>query len=736
MLNKVGVSFTIIKHANKLSDVKEPKNTIIDEKDSDFLYFTAIALHFDRPNGNGDLFPAEEGSKYGTFVGSPININHDRKKVVGEIVESYYVDKSKEKYIEIIGKIDRKEFPEICEKLEKGKIVSVSMEAQVEEAECSVCGKRACNSDEFCEHLKNLGKEANDGKGTKNVSINHRVTFVGCAIMDDILPADPDADIRRVAEKLDDPQKEVVIDNLVKGISKEKDLNKILEKLNALEYLCLQEKVESDMRKRATLELPKEAKVNKEALDYNKIWDTYKKDLLVAIQSQNVTEKKAVEDVITATMTLTGWAEADSRKLIEIGWAEIGKILPIPEIEEAPGEAPIAPLLKEEPSAEETIPEGGPELVVKEQELRTESNLQALYVESKNKERNRWIVLDKTLNKIVAKYYINDLKDENKLDPKYSAKVLEMYKSQPALKVVESNGAASIEADRVVLGVDKLASVFTKTEQIDLGDGYVANKDKSGEIVIVNEEGKEEQRLPDGFGDDVKAVTQLLRAFVGLKDTTKKKVKEVKDKEVDLEKHVQEKDKQLKEKDKAIEEKEVKLKETEHAKLEVAASLNKVAEQLKLKEAELKAKDEALQKTQAELNKLNEQLKAKQAKELLDKKLEKCKSIVEAMVERNMIKIDKDMLSKETSQGRDTLEVENELLGKAIDLKVNELLKHEDKVLDLLEKSVRDVPVNVSSTLDFPLFQKGEIVEKPSGWDQVFNRISTSRKFKKQLENN
>ena len=146
MLIKLGVNFKILKLASSIELLKkEGKIAKAEEEQEEFLYAEMIALHADLENGNADLFPFEEikdPKVYGSFVGTPININHDRKKVVGKIIEAFLVEKPKEKYVIVIGKISRIEFPDICKDLESGKICSVSMEASVSEAHCPIPG---CN---------------------------------------------------------------------------------------------------------------------------------------------------------------------------------------------------------------------------------------------------------------------------------------------------------------------------------------------------------------------------------------------------------------------------------------------------------------------------------------------------------------------------------------------------------------------------------------------------------------
>ena len=75
MISKTGINFKIVKIAAKLSDLDhQDKITVKSSDTNDHLYFEAIALHSDIPNGNGDLFPWEEVYKEDAIeTGNKIN---------------------------------------------------------------------------------------------------------------------------------------------------------------------------------------------------------------------------------------------------------------------------------------------------------------------------------------------------------------------------------------------------------------------------------------------------------------------------------------------------------------------------------------------------------------------------------------------------------------------------------------------------------------------------------------
>jgi len=210
-LRKLGTSFKIVKWGSVNAVLEKPKSLddkqILDaDASNDFLYFVARSILADVPNGNGDIFPKDEVLKsYHTFVGKHIDLNHstDPKDIIGKIVEAYPIEKEGKLYIEIVGKIDKKQYPDIARKIETKLMSDVSMEAIVESSECSICGHIVRNeTDKKCEHLENyLNKECEyNGEKKKCYAINRGITFSGLGIV--MIPAEPTANVTAViAEK-------------------------------------------------------------------------------------------------------------------------------------------------------------------------------------------------------------------------------------------------------------------------------------------------------------------------------------------------------------------------------------------------------------------------------------------------------------------------------------------------------------------------------------------------------
>jgi hypothetical protein len=120
------------------------------------LFFRAKAIAADEVNSNGDYFPREELLKsYSTFVGVPFYTNHNNQDVEnarGKIIHAEWDDKDNSAYV--VGFVDREAYPHICRGIEEDYMTGVSMGCSVEYSTCSICGNKAANVDEYCNHIK------------------------------------------------------------------------------------------------------------------------------------------------------------------------------------------------------------------------------------------------------------------------------------------------------------------------------------------------------------------------------------------------------------------------------------------------------------------------------------------------------------------------------------------------------------------------------------------------------
>lgn len=206
---KLGSKLKILKTANKatallpngqISKVASAEDN--SEYSNDFLYFIARALTANVPNANGDYFPEDELQKsYQSFIGKNLHLNHDADdvaKAVGKIIDAWFVKNDDDIYVVCLCKIDKKLHPELARNIETGIIDSVSMGCSCQECECSVCGCKAHNESEMCDHLKNyLGRDITvNGKTQKVSSINRGITFNELSLVGD--PADSNAHMYQI----------------------------------------------------------------------------------------------------------------------------------------------------------------------------------------------------------------------------------------------------------------------------------------------------------------------------------------------------------------------------------------------------------------------------------------------------------------------------------------------------------------------------------------------------------
>ena len=202
-LFKIATVCTDIEALRETVDIEE---SIVEAKQGNFVYAWARAVTANVPNGNADIFPLDEIKKaYKTFEGRNMFLDHDTDsvaKAVGKIVAAKLIHDEEEDqfYVGCLLKVCRDTHPLIAANLENGIIDSVSMGASVEVCECNVpgCGCIAKDPEEFCSHLKTLGR-IDPKTGVKHCSINKGITFTELSFVS--VPADYTAKIKKVFEK-------------------------------------------------------------------------------------------------------------------------------------------------------------------------------------------------------------------------------------------------------------------------------------------------------------------------------------------------------------------------------------------------------------------------------------------------------------------------------------------------------------------------------------------------------
>jgi len=153
-------------------------------------------------NRNGDHFTADElTSRHMTAINKKVDLQHSQEfsDIVGGIVAADYLEDETGGRVECVGElyVGDSLHSQLAYKLMKRGIISqVSMECDYEEGECSICGKRFKNKNNYCPHLRKFkGQEL---KGQPVFEILHGVTFTGLGLLDR-KGADENARILQVA---------------------------------------------------------------------------------------------------------------------------------------------------------------------------------------------------------------------------------------------------------------------------------------------------------------------------------------------------------------------------------------------------------------------------------------------------------------------------------------------------------------------------------------------------------
>lgn len=260
-----------------------------------------------------------------------------------------------------------------------------------------------------------------------------------------------------------------------------------------------------------------------------------------------------------------------------------------------------------------------------------------------------------------------------RIDPKVWDILLNNTKKAEDTPMVEAKVETPAEEPKIEASVETVASAFDKLkEKIILGQGFEAHKDvESKEVVVTDKDGKEVKRLPDGFGDDVPTIIKLLQAVMGIKLEDDKEKEEVKP-EVKEEPKPEPKE-EVKEEPK--EEPKEFPKEKEASKEEI--SLQKRAADLEKKEAELTAREEKLAS-----NKFGQAVKAR---------TERCKTIVESMLERGMIEAQDADINAALEEDMELLAAREQALQVAINRQMRDLVAMDDASLEKFAESVTRV---------------------------------------------
>lgn len=231
----------------KRIDVQDALNLVADIYDisknqSDYVFVVARAVSAElpgepNPNENGDAFPRDELLRfdqrlarrvYKTFDYKPNHINHraeNPRTARGFILDSTYnaIDPN-DQFVECLLAIDASKDAVYADGIRSGAIDAFSMGCIAEHTVCSICGNKATNRMEFCNHISGNKMKTFDGK--RAYEICGGVCFEELSAVDQ--PADPKAlaqEILSVQAQIDER----------KGLGTESEILVLKARLNRME---------------------------------------------------------------------------------------------------------------------------------------------------------------------------------------------------------------------------------------------------------------------------------------------------------------------------------------------------------------------------------------------------------------------------------------------------------------------------------------------------------------------
>ena len=126
----------------------------IDDIYKDLLYYKDLIRG---ANANGDFFTDTElKAHYKTFIGKPVFVDHNNENIEearGVIIDSVYNERGQ--FVELLKAVDKKAYPELANGIIRKYITDTSMGCRCGYSLCSICGNKAVDEEDFCEHVKN-----------------------------------------------------------------------------------------------------------------------------------------------------------------------------------------------------------------------------------------------------------------------------------------------------------------------------------------------------------------------------------------------------------------------------------------------------------------------------------------------------------------------------------------------------------------------------------------------------
>ena len=192
---------TLEKNAGLAEDIINFISGLKAKQDKTYALVNALSAgEFYGSNRNGDYFPERSLREYHkTFevLGHVYkhHINKDPKKSFGKVIYAFYNPKMHR--VELILELDNNSASDIIAKLNEGELPKVSMGCRVPYDVCSVCGNKAKNRAQYCEHLlTKMNKILPDGR--KVYALNLQPKFFDLSIV--TIPADRTAGVLKVID--------------------------------------------------------------------------------------------------------------------------------------------------------------------------------------------------------------------------------------------------------------------------------------------------------------------------------------------------------------------------------------------------------------------------------------------------------------------------------------------------------------------------------------------------------
>lgn len=251
---------------------------------------------------------------------------------------------------------------------------------------------------------------------------------------------------------------------------------------------------------------------------------------------------------------------------------------------------------------------------------------------------------------------------------------------EEVIDIEKPSGTPDIDPTAPVDGVSVDApieevSAFDKAETIDVGDGYSARKDKDTQEIVIEKDGGEIKRLPDGFGKEVGEVLKLLKAVLGL-PSVEESASEVAD----------------------ISPASPEVVEDRMEEESAPAPLDEAHEdEFAAKESALKLREEAILKKEAEIKAVEAQKiandKAQKFAAMLQIRSEKCKKIIESMINKEALSYDVEAYEEALLNDTPLLEAREKAFQVSINAKMKQLLAMSDEGIVAVEKTINELPV-------------------------------------------